>query len=128
MIIMKRFFIACLLVIFTTSLIAFLLTAVSSLFDGFSTINFAVLVATIAGAVSVVIVVVWVAPIYLILVKRNVVGLGWYILLSLVPSLAFPVFYSMWAEIDFEATIFASCLISGTASALVFWYVAVRNQ
>ena len=125
---MKRILTACLLVIFTTSLTAFLLTAISSFFEEFSTIGLAFLIAAIAAIVSAVVVAVWVVPIHLMFVNYNVVGLGWYIILALVPGLVFPMLYSVWAEIDFSGINFASCVMAGILSAVVFWYVAVSGQ
>lgn len=125
---MKRILTASLLVIFATSLTAFLLTAIGSLFDEFSTIGLAFIIAAIAATVSAMIVVVWVVPIHLMFVKYNVVGFGWYIILSLVPGLVFPMLYSVWAEIDFSGINFASCVVAGILSAVVFWYVAVSGQ
>ena len=125
---MKRILIASLLVIFATSLTAFLLTAIGSLFEEFSTIGLAFIIAAIAATVSAIIVAVWVVPIHLMFVKYNVVGLGWYVILFLVPGLVFPMLYSVWAEIDFSGINFASCVMAGILSAVVFWYVAVSGQ
>ncbi|MCQ4261165.1 hypothetical protein [Stutzerimonas stutzeri] len=128
MVIMNRFFMACLLAVCTTSSTAFLLAAIGSLFDERATIGLAFLFAAIAAIVSVITVAVWVVPIHLMFVKFYVVGLGWYIILSLVPGLVFPILYSVWAEIDFSGTIFAGCLVAGILSSVVFWYVAVSGQ
>lgn len=125
---MKRILTACLLVIFATSLTAFLLVVISSVFDKFATIRFAFLIAAIAAIISAIIVAVWVVPIHLIFIKYHVVGLGWYILMSLVPSLTFPVLYSKWVEVGFSIIMFASCLAAGILSAVVFWYFAVSGQ
>lgn len=125
---MKRILTACLLIICTTSSTAFLLTAIGSLFNEFATIGLAFFIASIAAVVSAIIVAALVVPIHLIFEKYHVVGLGWYIILSLVPGLAFPVLYSIWADIDYSGIIFASCLMAGILSAVVFWYVAVSGQ
>jgi hypothetical protein len=128
MVIMNRFFIACLLVVCTTSSTAFLLAAIGSLFDQFATIGLAFLIAAIAAVASAIIVALWVVPIHLMFVKYNVAGLGWYITLSLVPGLAFPVLYSILVETDIPGVVFASCLMAAILSAVVFWYVAVNGQ
>ena len=125
---MIRFVAACLLAVFTVSLVAFSIELISSVFDEYATIKTALLIAFIAGVVSAVITAIWVVPMHMILAKYNFVSLGWYVALSVVASLAFSVFYSMWAEIKFDIALYASCFAAGMLSSIVFWYIAVCKK
>jgi hypothetical protein len=123
---MIRFFAACLLAVFTVSLVAFSIVLIGS--GEYATVETALFIAFIAGVVSAVITAIWVVPMHMILEKYNFVSLGWYVALSVVASLAFSVFYRMWAEIKFDIALYASCLVAGVLSSIVFWYIAVCNK
>ncbi|MEK0363551.1 hypothetical protein [Pseudomonas sp. CBC3] len=123
---MIRFVAACLLAVFTVSLVAFSIVLIDS--GEYATLKTALIIAFIAGVVSAVITAIWVVPMHMILEKHNFVSLGWYVALSVVASLAFSVFYRIWAEIEFDIASYASCLVAGVLSSIVFWYIAVCNK
>lgn len=125
---MIRFVAACLLAVFTVSLVAFSIVLITSIFDEYATIKTALLIALVAGVVSAVITAIWVVPIHMLLAKYNFVSLGWYVALSVVASLAFSVFYNMWAGIKFDIALYASCIVAGILSSIVFWYIAVFER
>ncbi|RRV11845.1 hypothetical protein EGJ28_10585 [Stutzerimonas xanthomarina] len=123
---MIRFVAACLLAVFTVSLFAFSIVLIGS--GEYATVKTALLIAFIAGVASAVIIAIWVVPMHMILEKYNFFRLSCYVALSVVASLAFSVFYGMWAEIKFDIALYASCLVVGVLSSIVFWYIAVCKK
>ena len=87
-----------------------------------------IFVAGFATLVSLGILIVWVLPLHLYLFRTNRTGMGWYILASFPPSIAFLLAYQPW-NLEITSIHIRSAwafVLVGVCAAVTFWYVSVR--
>lgn len=116
-------------------LLVFVMVCVLELLDshldaGFQGVFIAFSIAVVAAFVALLITLGWAIPLHWLLRRYQWTGLGWYLLLALLPSVAFVYGIKPFGD-DSAADLFNQALLCcgcGMVGASVFWYHAVYRQ
>lgn len=116
-------------------LLVFVMVCVLELLDthfdaGYQVVYIAFLIAVVAALVALVITLGWAIPLHWLLRRYQLTGLGWYLLLALLPSVAFVYGIKPFGN-DSAADLFNQALLCcgcGMVGASAFWFNAVYRQ
>ena len=128
---MKHIFLSSLALLITVFILVFVVALFDSIGNDFGIVTISAVIAGVATAVASVVLLIWVIPLHLALVKFKKDKLIWYIVAALFPGFIFVYWLTpFWQDSDIHLLFQALfCSFVGVVSATVFWYFAVyRHQ